>query len=182
MPAVTLVGMPTLILDPPPHQLEELLEQRRQMGADRHDEVWEGVYHMVPGPSMPHSDIAHQVSVLLDAPARAAGLRVTLEFNVGLDKDDFRVPDLGVHRELRSGTWIPTAAIVVEILSPTDEAWQKLPFYAERGVDELLFVDPGERSVAWLALKDGEYRPIERSAVIDLGASELARQIDWPDA
>lgn len=174
--------MPTLILDPPPHQLEELLERRRQMGADRHDEVWEGVYHMVPGPSMPHADIAHQVAVLLDPPARAAGLRVTLEFNVGLDKDNFRVPDLGVHRELRSGTWIPTAAIVVEILSPTDEAWQKLPFYAERGVDELLFVDPGERSVAWLTLKDGEYRAIERSAVIDLGASELARQIDWPDA
>jgi Uma2 family endonuclease len=182
MPAVTLVGMPTLILDPPPHQLEELLEQRRQMGADRHDEVWEGVYHMVPGPGGPHSFVAHQLAVLLDSPARTAGLHVSQEFNLGLGIDDFRVPDLGLHRGLYSGTWTATAAIVVEILSPADEAWQKLPFYAERGVDELLFVDPGERSVAWLALKDGEYQAIERSAVIDLGASELARQIDWPDA
>jgi hypothetical protein len=26
----------------------------------------------------------------------------------------------------------------------------------------------------------GEYRPIERSNVIDLGRDELAEQIDWP--
>jgi Uma2 family endonuclease len=172
--------MPTLILDPPPHQLEELLEQRRRMGADRHDEVWKGVYHMVPGPGAPHSFVAHQVSVLLDAPARAAGLYVGLEFNVGLSKDDYRVPDLGVHRELRTEKWVPTAAIVVEILSPTDEAWQKLPFYAEHGVDELLFVDPVKRSVTWLALRDGSYDPVEHSALIELSASELAQRIDWP--
>jgi Uma2 family endonuclease len=172
--------MPTLILDPPPHMLEELLEQRRRMGADRHDEVWAGVYHMVPGPSAPHSFIGHRLAVLLDGPARAAGLRVSLGFNLGLDVDDFRVPDLGVHREPRSGIWVPTAVIVVEILSPTDEAWQKLPFYAEHGVDELLFVDPGERSVTWLALRDAEYRRIDRSEVIGVSASQLAEQIDWP--
>jgi len=174
--------MPTLILDPPPHQLEELLEQRRRLGADRHDEVWEGVYHMVPGPNAPHSFIAHQVSVLIDTPARAAGLHVSSEFNLGLGKDDFRVPDLGVHRERRSGTWIPTAAIVVEILSPEDEAWQKLPFYAERGVEELLFIDPDERSVKWLALREGTYQAVERSEFIDLPASQLAQQIEWLDS
>jgi Uma2 family endonuclease len=172
--------MRTLVLDPQPVELEELLEHRRRMGGDRHDEVWEGVYHMVPGPNAPHSFIAHQVSVLLDAPARAAGLRVGLEFNLGDGKNNFRVPDLGVHRELRTGVWVPTAAIVVEILSPEDEAWQKLPFYAEHGVDELLIVDPAGRSVAWLALSDGEYRPIDRSRLIDLGTSELAERIDWP--
>jgi Uma2 family endonuclease len=173
--------MPTLILDPAPHQLEELLEQRRRMGADRHDEIWEGVYHMVPGPNAPHSFIAHQVSVLLDAPARTAGLHVSAEFNLGLGKDDFRVPDLGVHRELCSGTWIPTAAIVVEILSPADETWQKLPFYAERGVDELLLVNPAERSVTWLALHDGEYQTVERGELIGLAATELAQRIEWLD-
>jgi hypothetical protein len=72
------------------------------------------------------------------------------------------------------------SAIVVEILSPTDEAWQKLPFYAERKVDELLFVDPGERLVTWLALRAREYQRIDRSEVIGLSASELAGQIDWP--
>jgi Uma2 family endonuclease len=172
-------AMRTLVLDPPP-ELEDLLERRRRMGGDRHDEVWEGVYHMVPGPDAPHSFVAQQLAVLLDAPARAAGMYVGMEFNVGLGVEDFRVPDLGVHRELRSGTWVPTAAIVVEILSPTDEAWQKLPFYAERVINELLFVDPADRSVTWLALQDGEYRPVKRSQLIDLGASELAQRIDWP--
>jgi Uma2 family endonuclease len=183
MPALGLFGdMPTLILDPPPAGLEELLEQRRRIGADRHDEVWEGVYHMVPGPNAPHSFVAQQLAVLLDAPAHAAGLYVSLEFNVGLDKDNYRVPDLGVHRERRAGVWVPTAAIVVEILSPSDEAWQKLPFYAERQVDELLFVDPAEQAVTWLALRKDEYRPVDRSGLIDLGASELAERIDWPPA
>jgi hypothetical protein len=44
----------------------------------------------------------------------------------------------------------------------------------------LLVVDPRKRSVSWLALEHGEYRPIERSALIDLGQSDLAGQIDWP--
>lgn len=174
--------MPTLILDPPPHLFEELLEHRRRMGADRHDEVWKGVYHMVPSPGLPHSFVGQQLAVLLDAPARAAGMRVSLEFNAGESVEDFRVPDLGVHRDLGAGTWVPTAVIAVEILSPTDEAWQKLPFYAEHGIDELLFVDPAERSVTWMALRGEEYEPIERSEVIDLGAAELAERIDWPPA
>jgi Uma2 family endonuclease len=172
--------MPTLILDPPPRQLEELLEHRRQIGADRHDEVWEGVYHMVPGPGGLHSDIQHQLAVLLDAPARAAGLYPCVEFNVGEGVDDFRVPDLGLHRERPAEMWFPTAALVVEVLSRNDEAWQKLAFYATHGVDELLYVDPADRSVTWMALRDGAYARIERSGLIDFGATELARRIDWP--
>jgi hypothetical protein len=40
--------------------------------------------------------------------------------------------------------------------------------------------DPQERSVSWLALEDGEYRPVEHSGLIDLGAQGLAEQLDWP--
>ncbi len=172
--------MRTLVLDPTPPQLEELLERRRQMGADRHDEVWDGVLHMVPAASAAHSFTAHQVSVLLDGPVRAAGLHVSVEFNLGVH-GNFRVPDLGVHRELCSGTWIPTAAIAVEILSPGDETWEKLRFYAEHGVDELLIIDPTSHSVSWLALREGEYRPVDQSELIELSASALAARIDWPD-
>lgn len=179
MPSVRLKLMRTLVLDPPPPQLEELLERRRRMGADRRDEVWVGVYHMVPSPGGPHSLIVQQLAVLLDAPARAAGLRVSVEFNMGV-KDDFRMPDLGVHREGPLGVWIATAAIAVEVLSREDETWEKLPFYAEHGVDELAIVNPEARSVTWLALRDGEYRPADRSEIIDLSASDLADRIDWP--
>ncbi len=33
---------------------------------------------------------------------------------------------------------------------------------------------------ARLALEDGEYRPVEHSGLIDLGAHALAEQLDWP--
>jgi len=44
----------------------------------------------------------------------------------------------------------------------------------------VLIIDPAEHAVHWLGLTDGEYGPIERSALIDLGRGELAEQIDWP--
>jgi Putative restriction endonuclease len=68
----------------------------------------------------------------------------------------------------------------VEIISPGDETWQKLPFYAAHEVDEVLILDPDEHAVHWLGLNGGEYRPIERSALIALGPKELAELIDWP--
>ena len=70
----------------------------------------------------------------------------------------------------------------MEIVSPGDESWEKLPFYAAYHVDEVLIVDPQERSVSWLGLQDGEYRPIERSALVELGKQELAEQLDWPQS
>jgi Putative restriction endonuclease len=173
--------MRTVVMDPPTTGLEELLERRRRSGIDRLDEMWEGVLHMVPAPNDAHADIAQQLALLLDAPARAAGLFPTMhEFNLGDSIEDFRVPDGGLHRARRWGVWEHTAPLVVEIPSPNDETWQKLPFYAAHEVDEVLIVDPKERAVHWLALNGGEYRPVERSGVIDLGPAELAERIDWP--
>ena len=71
---------------------------------------------------------------------------------------------------------------MVEIVSPNDETWEKLPFYAAHHVDEVLIVNPQERTIAWLALDEGEYKQIERSNLIDLSTRDLAEQIDWPSA
>ena len=173
--------MPTLVLGTPPPELEALLERRRLAGVDRLDEVWQGVRHMVPGPSFEHARVATQLTLLLDAPARGAGLLLAMhEFNLGESEHDFRVPDGGLHRPGAAGVWLSTAAIVVEIISPGDETWQKLPFYAARDVDEVLIVDPTERSVTWLGLRVGEYEPVGRSGLIDLGPVELCEQVDWP--
>jgi Uma2 family endonuclease len=173
--------MRTVVLDPPTAGLEELLERRRRWGADRHDEVWEGVLHLGPAPHGRHVDVQQQLAELLGPVARAAGLFPTIgEFNLGDSAEDFRVPDGGLHRKREDTLWYPTAALVVEIVSPSDETWEKLPFYAAHHVDEVLIVDPRERSVSWLELEDGEYRPIERSGLIDLGAQGLAEQLDWP--
>ncbi len=172
--------MRTLLPDLPPAELQALLERRNRLGQDRRDEVWEGVLHMVPAPSGEHSVLGAQVKSLLRVPAAAAGLIVTDDFNVGEGKNDFRIPDGGLHRSQPRGVWIATAALVLEILSPDDETWQKLPFYAAHHIDEALIVDPDTRQVHWLGLAADDYEPIEHSNLIDLGPTELAQRIDWP--
>jgi Uma2 family endonuclease len=174
--------MRTLVLDPSTAGMQELLERRRRSGLDRCDEVWEGVLHMVPAPSYAHAATEAQLVVILSPAARAAGLEITGQCNVGTGEEDFRVPDTALHRPGAGGTWPPTPALVVEIVSPRDESWEKLPFYAAHGVEEVLIVDPAARSVDWLALRGGEYRAIERSELIDLGVAELAARIEWPAA
>jgi Uma2 family endonuclease len=173
--------MSTLVLGPPPHEIQELLERRKRSGLHRLDEVWEGVLHMVPAPTGQHAYIAQQLAERLSGPARAAGLVPAMgEFNLGESEEDFRVPDGAVHRAIPRGVWHSTAALVVEIVSPGDESWQKLPFYAAHQVDEVLIVDPAEHAVHWLALADGEYREVQRSGLMDIGPGELTARIDWP--
>jgi Uma2 family endonuclease len=178
--------MPTLVMDPAPAEIDALIERRRRLGLDHRDEIWDGVYRMNPPPSHEHQVILQQLAVLLDGLARDAGLEAVIqEFGLGTS-DEFRVPDGGVHRTRLRGVWHATAALVVEIVSPNDESWEKLPFYAAHDVDEVLIVDPEERAVHWLGRSgpsgrcDNEYHPIERSGLIDLGPNELAKQIDWP--
>ena len=180
-PRGSLDGMPTLVKDPPPAGFEELLERRRELGQDLLDEVWEGVYVMNPAPSEGHADVAQQLAELLGPAARAAGLwpRMSI-FNLG-EPDDYRVPDGGLLRERLNRVRVPTAALVIEIVSPGDDTWTKLPFYARHGVDELLIVDLQKRSVEWLGLDpSGEYRALDRSGLIELGPAELAERLEWP--
>ena len=63
--------------------------------------------------------------------------------------DDYRVPDIVVSRPVnRSHRGVDgTAELVVELRSPGDESYEKLPWYAARGVSEMLIVDPGDAPV-----------------------------------
>jgi Uma2 family endonuclease len=78
--------------------------------------------------------------------------------------------------------WQPSAALVIEIISPGDKSREKLGFFAAHEVDEVVFVDPDKRTVEWLALvAGGAYDPLEHSSrLLDLGAVELASQLGWP--
>lgn len=148
--------MRTLVLDPPTAGLNGVLENRRRSGLDRMDEIWEGVYHMVPAPSGPHSTIESRLHRLLGPLADSAGLTMSGQCNIGESEQDFRVPDGALHRSPPTGVWNATAALAIEVVSPGDESWEKLPFYAAHRVDEVLIVDPRKRTVDWLALgEDG---------------------------
>lgn len=180
--AVSLAGMRTLVLDPQTVGLGELMERRRRSGLDRLDEIWKGVYHMVPAPSHAHGEVHSQIHVIVGPLADAAGLSMTSECNIGEKEHDFRVPDAALHRPGAHGVWHSTAALVVEVASPGDESWEKLPFYAAHDVDEVVIVDPQKRSVSWMALKGDAYEPIDHSGLISLDAQQLARQLRWPAA
>lgn len=172
--------MPTLVMDPQPAEIEALVERRRQLGLDRWDEVWEGVLHMNPPPGYAHEHILSQLHRILGPYALEAGLDVVGGVGLGVAEDN-RVPDLVLQRPQDARPqWQETLALAAEVRSPNDETLAKLPFYASHGVDELLIIDPQERSVEWLALGDKhKYEPVQRSGLIDLGPAELAQRIDW---
>jgi Uma2 family endonuclease len=172
--------MPTLVLDPQPAWVERLLEERRRSGADRRDEVWEGVLHVIPPPSVEHERLAHALHVILDPRASALNLVVVGTVGVGTE-DNYRVPDLALLRPGYAPQWNRTAALIVEIVSPRDDTWEKLPFYARHQVDEVMILVPAERGIHWLGLEaDGQYSPLERSRLLAVSTTELAAQLIWP--
>ena len=173
--------MRVLTTDPPPAEVETLLERRRQAGIDRFDEIWDGVLHMAPMAHSRHGEVQAQLFEFLGPLARSAGLSACGEFNLG-EQDDFRVPDGGLLPRDSHAVFHQTAPLVLEVLSPADETWEKLPFYAAHNVDEVLIADPDAQKVTWLALTGGEYHPVERSTLIDLGPARLAELISWPAA
>ena len=180
-PSITLARMRTVVLGTPPVELERLIALRRATGADLYDEVWDGEYHMAPAAHGAHGDLDGQLSGLLRTHARRIGLVESGPFNLGDGPNNFRVPDRGL-RERANKVWFDTAALVVEIVSPHDESWEKMPFYAAHQVGEIVVVDPRDRSVAWLRLSDGAYQRVDRSPLLDIDVADVAAQIDWPPA
>lgn len=70
--------------------------------------------------------------------------------------------------------------MVLEIVSPGDETWDKLAFYAAGNVEEISIVDPQECRVHRLGLAGEKYERVSASGLIELGPDELAGRIDWP--
>ncbi len=142
---------------------ESLLEERRRMGADLWDEVWDGVLHMVPAPSRWHQRFGLKLCVALDPVAEKLGLEASYEtavYRPNASKPDYRTPDLVFyHPSFGSKRGVEgNAKLVIEILSPGDETYEKLPFYAEVGVEEVLVVHPETRAVELFLLQQGEMR------------------------
>ena len=77
-------------------------------------------------------------------------------------------------------TWNPTAAIVVEVVSPGDESRRKLDYYFRCGVEELLIVEPELGTLEWFARAADGFEPANGSAILGLTGSDLADAIDWP--
>jgi Uma2 family endonuclease len=133
---------------------EQWLEERARLGHDRWDEIWDGVLHMAPPPSFGHQSLGTDLLIFLGP--RLAQLRIRMLYETGLFRPggarlDYRVPDLSfipvdAPPGLVTARGIEGAATaVLELLSPEDETYDKLPFYASLGVREVIVIDPASR-------------------------------------
>lgn len=77
-------------------------------------------------------------------------------------------------------TCATTAAIVVEVLSPDDETFAELGFYAARGVEEVVVADPAGRRMRIWQSRGGAHDESGRSDVLEVTGDELAQQVDGP--
>jgi Uma2 family endonuclease len=166
----------TVVLGARPPELDALIERRKALDLDRRDEVWEGDYHMNPLPHPRHAALDHELARLMQPYADAAGLIGLTGFNLG-ESDDYRGPDHAWVRAVPDAMYVDTAPIVVEIVSPHDETYDKIPHYAAHGVDELVIADPQREVLEWRVLVDGAYELVERSPLLGVDVDELAGQL-----
>ena len=160
------------MLGPAPQELQVLIDRRRALGLDGHDEVWDGEYHVAPAASSRHAAV--QAAVLAMLRDHVAGPHLVVgPFNLG-QAHNYRVPDGGVLRDGETRLYVATAALVLEVISPDDESYSKLDHYAQHGVSELVYVDPEQHDVQLRRLTAGAYRPVERLTVVDLSAQQVA--------
>ncbi|MEE8599444.1 Uma2 family endonuclease [Euzebya tangerina] len=170
--------MRTVLIETPP-LVAEWLEERRVRGLDTYDEVWAGVRHVAPAPSGAHGDLDHQLSRVLGPLADAVDLVGFGPINIG-QPDDYRVPDQAFLTVRSSAVFHPTAEIVVEIVSPGDESWEKLEFYAAHGVQEMLIVDPRTKGIQWLHRSGDTMTAVGGSQLLAIDGAGLAQQLEWP--
>ncbi len=129
---------------------EYFLEERRRLGHDRKDELWEGVLHMVPPPNLGHGRRTLDLFIPLQRIGTRRGLH-TWAGDTGVYAPDvappsWRIPDLSLSRpQHESERGLEGAALVVEVLSPNDESRDKFGFYARVGVAEVWILDPTSR-------------------------------------
>ena len=155
--------MKAVIPEVPTH----VLEWRKRTGADQWDEMWEGVLHMPPAPNRSHQALEGALERWLWMNwAEPLQAEVYHQINItppGGWPNNYRIPDLVLltpdrfdidRNEYFEGA--PTA--VVEIHSPGDEAYEKLPFYAQLGVPEAWIIDRDTKLPEVHVLRDNEYR------------------------
>jgi Uma2 family endonuclease len=160
--------MSLLITDPALRK--QLIAERRAIGADHHDEVWDGVYVMSPLASDEHQRLVMRLASILDTVIGIPGLGdvrpgVNVSDRVTGWKRNYRVPDVvvrlsGGRARILETHWYGGPDFVIEVVSPGDRSREKLAFYATIGVRELLLIDRELRYIELYALQARQLVPV----------------------
>lgn len=163
--------MPRLIV--PPRDLKQIIRHRQLTGADRFDEVWDGIYVMAPEADNEHQKCSGDFySILNQAVGDRAGVQVFPAINVSDRGDDwrknYRCPDASVFlpgnpAQDRRSHWFGGPDFAIEVISLRDRSRKKLAFYAKVGVRELLLVDRLPWCLELHRLHAGNYELIGKS-------------------
>lgn len=165
--------MPMLITDP--ELQRRLIRERRAIGADHHDEVWDGVYIVSPDPNDQQQDIVGKLYLSFELAIGSVGLGLVRPgINVS-DRDEgwtrnYRCPDVavflnGTTARNRDSHWQGGPDFAVEVISPRDRSRRKFDFYARVGVRELLMVDRKPWALELYRLGDGVLALVGKSTL-----------------
>lgn len=156
-----------------PNVQEEIIAQRQAAGRDRPDEVWEGVYNIMPDPNNEHQDLVGDLTAILKPVVQWQDLwRVFPGCNVSDQTEDwtrnYRCPDVTVYlegtpAEDRGAYWYGGPDFAVEIISPHDRSREKFDFYAAVGTRELLLIDRDPWALELYRLTGEELKLVGRS-------------------
>lgn len=156
-----------------PILLPDVSNLRRLTGADRWDEMWDGVLHMPPMPNRFHQDLEWSLETYLRQMwAPATGWKVYHQINlasVGGWPNDYRIPDLVLLSPQRFSIdrneyFEGAPDVVVEIHSPGDETYEKFDFYAELGVPEVWVIHRDTRVPEVHVLRQKRYHEQQAGA------------------
>jgi Uma2 family endonuclease len=126
-----------------PPDVEAMLAERRRLGLDKRDEMWDGVLHMVPPPGEAHAEFSSEFFLAVGHVAKRCGLIPRMETGLFRAVDDYRVPDQLYRRpDQGSDRGAEGAELVVEVRSPRDETYEKIDFYSGLGVREMIVAHP----------------------------------------
>jgi len=144
--------------------IPELLRFRERTGADRFDEMWEGVLHMTPSPSFRHQSHASRIlSFFVETWCSRSGGAAVMQISVSTQDrwdQDYRIPDVSVMLPLRvpqGEAMFVRPNVVFEIRSPGDETYEKLPFYAAVGVEAIVIVERDTKAAQVFALSGQDF-------------------------
>jgi len=153
---------------------EEVIRQRRRLGQDRKDEVWNGEYMLMPDPTIEHQRLVKLLMALLAEVVESEGRGEAFPGTNVSDrregwKYNFRAPDIVVvlndGRAINCDThWYGGPDFLVEIQSPRDKSEEKIPFYAELGVRELLLIHRDSRRLRLLRHDGTGLIPVDADA------------------
>lgn len=126
---------------------EAFLADRERHGQHKLDECWQGEWHLLNPPRSWHCLLDSALYTVLAPLGQRRGLVGACDaMGLFAGEKDWRVPDqIHCRPDDVTEAGVTSAQLVVEVRSPGDDSYAKLPFYAARGVAEVLIVHQDRR-------------------------------------